>query len=352
MHVCRTYCLTHHIPGPPEHWAPARQHCPTRSTSPASEPHPASHLTSGTFHCMHIQTENTGRKMQVCRTYCLAHHISGPPNTEHLRASIVPQEPQHLNCTLHGTWPLELEPFSNFQSFFLDYLLISILFFWNFSQLVSIFFFGSFFFGLFFFSTFFLQFFFKLFVWSILLIFCNSCSHSHSPCLFHVIYCYVVFFFHPISWLSPNVRAKGLNLEISKKKSFWSREKNLSVWTLADCDLWLKIRVDSGWLRVARGGSGAKAPLLAARPAPLGSQSRCRWAWWWRLLAIICRHCLPRLASLGKTGTDFDRGNYFNFGSRDFAVLYPISRSGTKPQSPPNRVYCVCLSLSTSSLLM
>jgi len=29
---------------------------------------------------------------------------------------------------------------------------------------------------------------------------------------------------------------------------------------------WEKIRMDSGVVRVARGGSGAKAPLLAARP--------------------------------------------------------------------------------------
>ena len=65
------------------------------------------------------------------------------------------------------------------------------------------------------------------------------------------------------------------------------------------------IRVDSGWLRVACGGS----PPIAARPAPLRSWNRCRWSWWWRLLAIICLHCLPRLASFGKTGTSFGTRN-------------------------------------------
>jgi len=42
---------------------------------------------------------------------------------------------------------------------------------------------------------------------------------------------------------------------------------------------------------------------------PLTSWSRCRWAWWCRLLAIICLHCLPKLASFGKTGTNFSKGN-------------------------------------------
>jgi len=34
----------------------------------------------------------------------------------------------------------------------------------------------------------------------------------------------------------------------------------------------------------------------------LRSRSRCGWAWWRRLLAIICLHYLPRLESFGKTG--------------------------------------------------
>ena len=34
------------------------------------------------------------------------------------------------------------------------------------------------------------------------------------------------------------------------------------------------ITLDSGWLRVVRGGSGAKAPPLAARPVPWNGQGR------------------------------------------------------------------------------
>jgi len=49
------------------------------------------------------------------------------------------------------------------------------------------------------------------------------------------------------------MKQKGI---IAKKKN---RKKNPFVW----------LQVDSGPLRVARGGSGAKAPPLAARPSGL-----------------------------------------------------------------------------------
>ena len=43
--------------------------------------------------------------------------------------------------------------------------------------------------------------------------------------------------------------------------------------------------------------------------APLISWRRCRWAWRWRLLAIIYMHCFPKWASFGKISTKFTRGN-------------------------------------------
>ena len=65
-------------------------------------------------------------------------------------------------------------------------------------------------------------------------------------------------------------------------------------------------------------GSQAANPVVS-RPgrlpgyAPMRSQSRCRWAWGWRLLAIICLHCFPRLVSLGKTGTNFGTSGFRRF---------------------------------------
>jgi len=41
--------------------------------------------------------------------------------------------------------------------------------------------------------------------------------------------------------------------------------------------------------------------------AAMRSRSRCPWAWWWCLLAIISLHCLPRLAIFSKTGTSARR---------------------------------------------
>jgi len=69
-----------------------------------------------------------------------------------------------------------------------------------------------------------------------------------------------------------------LNLRKNRKK--WGLPRAKSVWTLAACSEQAQpeeksrkmritqgtVRMDSGWMRVARGGSGTKAPPLAARP--------------------------------------------------------------------------------------
>ena len=67
--------------------------------------------------------------------------------------------------------------------------------------------------------------------------------------------------------------------------------------------------------------------------APLRSESRCRWAWWWRLLAIISLAFRDlRAPGFGKTCTNFGRGNYLNFctsGFRRFVHDLEVWRSGT-----------------------
>jgi len=58
-----------------------------------------------------------------------------------------------------------------------------------------------------------------------------------------------------------------------KGKECWTREKwkkQCFCWTIRmDSGVQKTVRIDSGWLRVARGGSEAKAPLLAVHPVDM-----------------------------------------------------------------------------------
>ena len=69
-------------------------------------------------------------------------------------------------------------------------------------------------------------------------------------------------------------------------------------------------------------GSEAATPVVSTphrlRTCEIPKLGRCLRAWWWRLLTIICLHCLPRLASFDKTGTNPGKGNYLNFCTSRF----------------------------------